>query len=86
MPKGIASETTMKMTHKEVGIRRRMFFIKKCIFKEKLRCDTLDIRIKNLVLKQDLCMIPKRNKKIPNDDSKKTFAYETFLVGHEKPS
>ncbi len=45
MPKGIAGEITMKMTHAEVGIHRNMFFTKKIVFKEKLRCDTLDIRI-----------------------------------------
>jgi hypothetical protein len=30
-----------------------MFVTKKCVFKEKLRCDTLDIQIQNLVHKQD---------------------------------
>jgi hypothetical protein len=67
----------MKMTHKEVGIHRRYFFHKECVFKEKLRCDTLDIRIQNLVHKEELCMIQKRNKKIPCIDSKKT-----SLMGH----
>jgi hypothetical protein len=45
--------------------------------KEKLRCDTLDIRIRNLLHKQDLCTIRKRNKKIPRMHSKKT-----SLMGH----
>ncbi len=61
-----------------------MFFTKKCVFKEKLRCDTLDIWILNLVHKQDLCTIQKRNKKIPYIDA--DFTYGTFFVGHEKPS
>jgi hypothetical protein len=36
-----------------------MFITKKCVFKEKLRCDALDIQIQNLVHKQDLCTIQK---------------------------
>ena len=36
-----------------------MFATKKCVFKEKLRCDALDIKVWNLVHKQDLCMIQK---------------------------
>jgi hypothetical protein len=43
--KGIAGETTTKMMHMEVGIHRRYVLHKKCVFKEKLRCDTLDIWI-----------------------------------------
>jgi hypothetical protein len=58
--KGIAGETTMKMMHEEVGIRRSMFFTKKpvftkkCVLKEKVRCDTSDIWIQNLIHKEDL--------------------------------
>jgi hypothetical protein len=37
-----------------------MFVTKKCVFKEKLRCDALDIQIQNLVHKQDVCTIQKR--------------------------
>ncbi len=48
-----------------------------CILKEKLRCDTSDIQIQNLVHKQDLCMIQERNKKILYIDPKKT-----SLIGH----
>jgi hypothetical protein len=78
VPKSIAGETTMKMMHKEVGMAEDMFFTKKCVvFKEKLRCDTLDIQIQNLVHKQDLCSIQKRNKGIPCINSKKT-----SLIGH----
>jgi hypothetical protein len=29
-----------------------MFVTKKCVFREKLRCDTLDIKVQNLVHKQ----------------------------------
>ncbi len=36
-----------------------MSITKKCVFKEKLRCDALDIQIRNLVHKQDLCTIQK---------------------------
>jgi hypothetical protein len=36
-----------------------MFVTKKCVFKEKLRCDALDIKVQNLVHKQDLCTIQK---------------------------
>jgi hypothetical protein len=67
----------MKMMHKEVGFAEDMVFTKKCVFKKKFRCDTLDIQIRNLVHKQDLCTIQKSNKSIPCIDSKKT-----SLVGH----
>jgi hypothetical protein len=50
-----------------------MFFTKKYVFNDKLRCDTLDIQIQNLVPKQDLCTIQK-------------ITYRTFLVGHERLS
>ncbi len=63
-----------------------MFFTKKCVFKEKLRCDTLDIQIQNLVHRQDLCTIQKRHKEIPYINSKKNFTYRIFVVGHEKLS
>ncbi len=36
-----------------------MFVRKKCVFREKLRCDSLDIQLRNLVHKQDLCTIKK---------------------------
>jgi hypothetical protein len=39
-----------------------MFVTKKCVFKEKLRCDDLDIQIQNLVHKQDFCTIQKRTR------------------------
>jgi hypothetical protein len=55
-----------------------MFFTKKCVFKEKLRCDTLDFWIQNLVHKQDLCTIQKRNKKIPYINYKKTLLMGNF--------
>ncbi len=64
MPKSIAGETTMKMTHEEVGIHRRLFVTKKCVFREKLRCDALDIKVQNLVHKQDVCTIQKNDKGI----------------------
>ena len=52
------------MTHEEVGIRRRYIFVrKKCVFREKLRCDSLDIQVPNLVHKQDLCTIQKTTRK-----------------------
>jgi hypothetical protein len=54
-----------------------MVFTKKCVFKEKLRCVTLDIQIQNLVHKQDVCTIQKRNKGTPYIDYKKT-----SLIGH----
>ncbi len=44
---------------------------------EKLRCDALDIKVQNLVHKQDLCTIQKNNKGIQCMDSKKT-----LLIGH----
>jgi hypothetical protein len=70
----------MKMMHKEVGIYRRYGLYKEmCIFKEKLRRDTLDIQIQNLVHKQDLCTIQKRNKGIPYIDFKKTSLIEHFV-------
>ncbi len=63
-----------------------MFVTKKCVFKGKLRCDTLDIQVQNLVHKQDLCTIQKKDNGIPCINSKKDFTYQTYLVGHEKPS
>jgi hypothetical protein len=42
-----------------------MFFTKKCAFKEKLRCDTSDIWIQNLVHKQDLFTIQKNEQENP---------------------
>ena len=49
MPKSIAGETTMKMMHKEVGFAEDMSLTKKCVFKEKLRHDTLGVQIQNLI-------------------------------------
>jgi hypothetical protein len=54
-----------------------MVFTKKCVLKKKLRCDTLDIQIQNLMYKKDLCIIKKMNKGIPYNDSKKP-----SLIGH----
>ncbi len=54
-----------------------MFVTKKCVFKEKLGCDVLDIKVRNLVHKQDLCTIQKNDKGIRCIDSKKT-----SLIGH----
>jgi hypothetical protein len=54
-----------------------MFITKKCVFKEKLRCDALDIKVQNLVHKQDLCTIQKNDKGIRCIDFKKT-----LLIGH----
>ncbi len=56
-----------------------MFVTKKCVFKEKLRCDALDIQIQNVVNKQDLCTIQKKDKGIPCIDSKKTSLIRHFL-------
>ncbi len=39
-----------------------MFVTKKCVFKNKLRCDALDTQVQNLVHKQDLCTIQKRTR------------------------
>ncbi len=41
-----------------------MFVTKKCVFREKLRCDALDIKVQNLVHKQDVCTIQKNDKGI----------------------
>jgi hypothetical protein len=51
----------MKMMHQEVGFAEDMVITKKCVLKEKLRCDTLNIQIQNLVHKQDVCAIQKKN-------------------------
>jgi hypothetical protein len=42
-----------------------MFVRKKYVFREKLRCDSLDIQVRNLVHKQDLCIIQINDKGIP---------------------
>jgi hypothetical protein len=47
-----------------------MFVRKKSVFREKLRCDSLDIQVRNLVHKQDLCTIRKNDKGIPCINSK----------------
>ncbi len=54
-----------------------MFITKKCVFKEKLKCEALDIKVQNLVDKQDLCTIQKNDKGIRCIDLKKT-----SLIGH----
>ncbi len=54
-----------------------MFVTKKCVFKEKLRCDALDIKVQNLVHKQDVCTIQKNDKGIKCINFKKT-----LLIGH----
>jgi hypothetical protein len=79
VPKSIAGETTMKMTHEEVGITEDMFVTKKCVFKEKLRCDALDIQVRNLVHKPNLCTMQKKDKGIPCINSKKTLLIRHFL-------
>jgi hypothetical protein len=56
VPKSIAGETTMKMTHKEVGIRRRY------VCHKKKRCDALNIKVQNLVHKQNLCTVQKKKR------------------------
>ncbi len=63
-----------------------MFVTKKCVFREKLRCDALDIQVQKLVHKQDLCTIQKKGQGDPMYQFYKDFTYWTFLVGHEKPS
>jgi hypothetical protein len=79
VPKSIAGETTMKMTHKEVGICRRYVRHKEYVFREKLRCDALDIKVRNLVHKQDVCTIHKNDKGIRCIDFKNTLLIEHFL-------
>jgi hypothetical protein len=54
-----------------------MSVTKKCVFREKLRCDASDIKVQNLVHKQDLCTIQKNGKGIQCIDFKKT-----LLIGH----
>jgi hypothetical protein len=54
-----------------------MFGTKKCVFREKLRCDALDIKVQNLVHKQDVCATQKNDKEIQCIDFKKT-----LLIGH----
>jgi hypothetical protein len=54
-----------------------MFFPKKCVFKEEIKCDTSDIQIQNLVHKQELCTIQTGNKEIPFINSKMA-----SLMGH----
>jgi hypothetical protein len=54
-----------------------MFVTKKCVFREKLRCDALDIKVQNLVHKQDLYTIQKNDKEIQCINFKKT-----LLIGH----
>jgi hypothetical protein len=62
-----------------------MFVTKKCVFREKLRCDALDIKVQNLVHEQDVCTIQKRHRNLMYQFTK-DLVYWTFLVGHEKPS
>ncbi len=56
-----------------------MFVTKKCVFKDKLRCEALDIQVQNLVHKQDLCTIQKNDKGFQFIDFKKTSLIEHFL-------
>jgi hypothetical protein len=56
-----------------------MFITKKCVFKEKLRCDALDIKIKNLVHEKDLCTIQKNDKGIQCINFKKTLLIRHFM-------
>ncbi len=56
-----------------------MFVTKKCVFREKLRYDALDIQVQNLVYKQDLCTIRKKDKGIPCINAKKTLHIGHFL-------
>ncbi len=58
-----------------------MFVRTKCVFRKKLRCDSLDIKVRNLVHKQDLCTIQKNDKGIPCINSKKTLLVGHFLWG-----
>ncbi len=52
--------------HEEIGIHRRYVCHKEmCVFKEKLRCDALEIQVPNLVDKQDLCTIQKKEQGNP---------------------
>jgi hypothetical protein len=62
-----------------------MFVTKKCVFKEKLRCDALDIKVQNLVHKQDLCTIQKTIRE-SNVSILKRLHLLDISVGHEKPS
>jgi hypothetical protein len=64
VPKSIAGETTMKMVREEKGFTEDMFVTKKCVFRGQLRCDALDIKVRNLVHKQDVCTIQKNDKGI----------------------
>ncbi len=61
------------------GFTEDMLVTKKCEFKEKLRCDTQDIQIQNLVHEQDLCTIQKWNQGIPCIDTKKTLLIRHVL-------
>ncbi len=73
--------------HEEVEIHRRyVCHKKKRVFREKLRCDALDIQVQNLVHIQDLCTVQKKGKGFPCINSKKDFTYQTFLEGHDKLS
>ncbi len=56
-----------------------MFIKKKCVLKEKSGCDALDIKVRNLGHKQDLCTIQKIDKGIQCIDSKKTSHIGHFL-------
>ncbi len=47
------------------GFAEDMIVTKKFVFKEKLRCDALDIQVQNLVHKQDLCTIQKKGQRNP---------------------
>jgi hypothetical protein len=42
-----------------LGFAEDMFVTKKGVFNKKLRCDTLDIQVQNLVHKKNCCTIQK---------------------------
>jgi hypothetical protein len=77
VPKSIAGETTMTMTHEEVGIHKR--YVRHKEMREKLGCDALVIQVQNLVHKQDLCTIQKNDKGIRCINLKKTLLIGNFL-------
>ncbi len=51
-----------KWCTRKYGFAEDMFVTKKCVFGEKKRCDPLDIQVQNLVHKQDLCTIQKKDR------------------------
>ncbi len=61
------------------GFAEDLFITKKCVFKEKLRCDALDIKVQNLVHKQDLCTVQKKDEGIQCINFKQTLLIGNFL-------